>query len=195
MLSSLSLILCLASIASAQAPATGRLTGTVRDQTGAILPGVVIVATHDRTQSDFQATTNEVGVWVMPSVPSGTYTVAVRLQGFRTVTQRNVKVDAAATVPVDVTLQVGLEDLVVVTASRYEQAVVNAPATASVIQEQTIRDAPTRNMADLLRAVPGVNVTQLSARQLAVTSRSATGVMPTSQLVLIDGRRYLQKIL
>jgi outer membrane receptor for ferrienterochelin and colicin len=43
-------------------------------------------------------------------------------------------------------------------------------------------------MADLLRAVPGMNVAQVSARQLSVISRSATGVMPTTQLVLVDGR-------
>ena len=65
---------------------------------------------------------------------------------------------------------------------------INAPATASVIPEQTIRDASTRHMADLLRAVPGINVAQMSARQLNVTSRSATEVLPATQLVLIDGR-------
>jgi outer membrane receptor for ferrienterochelin and colicin len=67
--------------------------------------------------------------------------------------------------------------------------VINAPATASVIPEQTIRDASTRHMADLLRAVPGINVAQMSVRQLNVTSRSATEVLPATQLVLIDGRK------
>jgi len=182
------LILCFAALAAPQTPPTGRLTGTVRDPSGAIVRGAVIVATSAQTGSVFWATTNDVGVWVMPSVPGGTYTVSVNAPGFRTATRPDVTVIAGAAETVDVTLQIGLEETLVVTASRYEQQVVSAPATASVISEQAIRDAPTRQMADLLRAVPGMNVVQMSAGQQSVTSRSATGVIPTTQLVLVDGR-------
>jgi outer membrane receptor for ferrienterochelin and colicin len=187
-LPSLTLILWLASIAAAQAPTPGRLTGTVRDPSGAIVPGAAVQATNDRTGSALWATANEVGVWTIPSAPPGTYTVSVNVRGFQTATRKDIQVDAAATVTMDMTVQVGLEDMVVVTASRYEQEVVNAPATATVIPEQAIRDGSTRQMADLLRTVPGMNVAQMSARQLNVTSRSATGVLPATQLVLVDGR-------
>jgi len=187
-LSPLTLILCLAASAAAQAPATGRLTGTVKDQSGAIVRGAAVQATNHRTGSALWAAANEVGVWTMPSVPPGTYTVIVNVQGFQTATRKDIRVDAAATVAVDATLQIGLQDMVVVTASRYEQEVVNAPATASVIPDLAVRNASTQHIADLLRAVPGMNVVQMSARQLNVTSRTATGVLPATQLVLVDGR-------
>ena len=187
-LSSLILILFVASIAAAQAPTTGRLTGTVKDPSGAIVPGAAILAKNAQTGSEFRAITNEVGVWVMPSVPSGSYTVSVNAQGFRTTTFKEIKVDAGATATVDATLQIGLRDEIVVTASKFEEEVVNAPATATVISEQTIRDLPTQNMADLLRAVPGMNVTQTSAGVTGVTSRAASGALPGTQLVLVDGR-------
>ena len=182
------LILFVASIAVAQAPTTGRLTGTVKDPSGAIVPGAAIVAKNAQTGAEFRATANEVGVWAMPSVPSGSYTVSVNAHPFRTTTFKEIKVDTGATAPMDATLQIGLRDEVVVTASKFEEEVVNAPATATVISEQAIRNLPTQNIADLLRAVPGMNVTQTSAGVTGVVGRAASGALPGTQLVLVDGR-------
>ena len=80
------------------------------------------------------------------------------------------------------------EDQVVVSASRAEEELVNAPATVSVVSAQTIQNAPSVNMGDLLRVVPGVNVTQVSARDVNITTRGATSTLATSQLALVDGR-------
>jgi iron complex outermembrane receptor protein len=83
---------------------------------------------------------------------------------------------------------VTFEDQIVVSASRTEEQLVNAPATVSVIQSQAIQNAPSVNMGDLLRVVPGVNVTQVSARDVNITTRGATSALATSQLALVDGR-------
>ena len=80
------------------------------------------------------------------------------------------------------------EEQVVVTASRAEQQLINASATVSLITSDTIESSPALNYGDLLRAVPGVNVTQTSARDVNLTSRGATGTLSTSQLALVDGR-------
>jgi outer membrane receptor for ferrienterochelin and colicin len=66
------------------------------------------------------------------------------------------------------------EDQVIVTASRVEQKLVNAPATVSLISAQTIASAPSASYAELMRGVPGMNVTQTSARDLNLVSPSAT---------------------
>jgi outer membrane receptor protein involved in Fe transport len=80
------------------------------------------------------------------------------------------------------------EEQVVVTASKVEQQLINAPATVSVISAQTLASKPAQDYAGLFRAVPGVNVTQTSARDINITSRGATGTLSTTQLALIDGR-------
>jgi outer membrane receptor protein involved in Fe transport len=80
------------------------------------------------------------------------------------------------------------EEQVVVTASKVEQQLVNAPATVSVIGQQALASKASQDYAGLFRAVPGVNVTQTSARDLNITSRGATGTLSTTQLALIDGR-------
>ena len=80
------------------------------------------------------------------------------------------------------------EEQVVVTASKVEQQLVNAPATVSVITADVIASSPATNYAELLRSVPGMNITQTSARDFNINMRGATSTLSTSQLALIDGR-------
>jgi len=83
-------------------------------------------------------------------------------------------------------------DVVVVSASRREEELLNAPATMTVIGDTVIRYAPSQEMVDLLRNVPGMNTAQTSARDLNVTTRAATGTLSDSMLVLLDGRSIYQ---
>jgi iron complex outermembrane receptor protein len=80
------------------------------------------------------------------------------------------------------------EEQVVVSASRTEQQLVNAPAAVSLVTSQTIENSPAVHIGDLLRGVPGLNVSQTSARDINITTRGATSTLSTSQLALVDGR-------
>ena len=80
------------------------------------------------------------------------------------------------------------EEQVVVTASKVEQQLVNAPATVSVVTADVIQSTPATNYAELFRSVPGVNLTQTSARDFNITMRGATSTLATSTLALLDGR-------
>jgi outer membrane receptor protein involved in Fe transport len=80
------------------------------------------------------------------------------------------------------------EEIVVVSASKTETQLVNAPATISVISADTIETSPAQNYGDLLRSVPGLNVIQTSARDINIVSRQAASTLVNSQLVLLDGR-------
>lgn len=81
-----------------------------------------------------------------------------------------------------------LEEVMVVTASRTEQVVHDVPAAVTVITAEDLENMPVDDYGDILRNVPGVNVTQISARDIQVTARSATNSLATSQLVMLDGR-------
>ena len=89
--------------------------------------------------------------------------------------------------PIELTVA-RLGETVVVSAARVETALVDAPATMSVLGTEVLTTSPALNYGDLLRTVPGVNVVQLSARDVNVTSRQATSTLSNSQLVLLDGR-------
>jgi len=80
------------------------------------------------------------------------------------------------------------EEQVVVTASKVEQQLVNAPATVSVVTADVIASTPATNYAELFKSVPGVNVSQTSARDFNITMRGATSTLATSTLALLDGR-------
>ncbi len=80
------------------------------------------------------------------------------------------------------------EEQVVVTASKVEQQLVNAPATVSVVTADVIASTPATNYAELFRSVPGVNLSQTSARDFNITMRGATSTLATSTLALLDGR-------
>lgn len=83
-------------------------------------------------------------------------------------------------------------ETVVVTASKVETQIVNAPATVSVIDADRIENAGAQNYGDLIRSVPGANVSQTSARDINITSRGATSTLSTTQIALLDGRTIYQ---
>ncbi len=80
------------------------------------------------------------------------------------------------------------EEQIVVTASKVEQQLVNAPATVSVVTADVIASTPATNYAELFRSVPGVNLVQTSARDFNLTMRSASSTLATSTLAVLDGR-------
>ena len=81
-----------------------------------------------------------------------------------------------------------VEEVIVVTASRTEQPLNEAPAAISVLTAKDIESIPADSYGALLRNVPGLNVSQTSARDFNMTARGSTNTLSTSQLVLVDGR-------
>ncbi|MEX2272808.1 MAG: TonB-dependent receptor [Vicinamibacterales bacterium] len=87
---------------------------------------------------------------------------------------------------------VRVEEHVVVSATKVEQLLVNAPATVTVIGPRTLDVAASQSYGDLLRNVPGVNITQVSARDVNITPRGSTSTLSTNQLAVLDGRSLYQ---
>src|SRR5262249_48764907 len=84
------LALCIGVPASAQ-PADGRLTGVVRDVTGATVPGAAVTATNAATNAAHTASSGPDGSYSL-SVPAGAYTVTVALRGFGRQTKKGIEV-------------------------------------------------------------------------------------------------------
>src|SRR5437867_10530489 len=78
------LLLCVMAPAGMLAQATAQVSGTVRDVSGAVLPGVQITATQTDTGNSRMTVTNESGFYVLPSLPLGPYKLEGALLGFRT---------------------------------------------------------------------------------------------------------------
>jgi outer membrane receptor protein involved in Fe transport len=163
------------------------VTGKVVDETGAALPGAIV--TLSGPAGTKTTTTGPDGTYRITGVAPGEYKLTITLTSFSTLTQ-DVSVREAGTVQVpSSTLGLALRgEEIVVSASRTETALVNAPATMSVITTETIARSPAQNFGDLLRTVPGANVIQMSARDINITTRQGTSTLANSQLALLDGR-------
>ena len=87
--------------------ATGQITGTVKDATGAVVPGATVTVTSELTGSKREATTGRDGNFVIPLLPVSTYSVTASLQGFRPAKRTGVRLNVDQVVRVDLDLQTG----------------------------------------------------------------------------------------
>ena len=102
------LVLSLASLAGAQGQAiNGTIEGTVTDESGGVLPGVLVTVTNIDTGDTRSVITNEGGVYRALLLPLGGYRVTAELQGFKKYDQTGISLSAGQVAVVDVKLAVG----------------------------------------------------------------------------------------
>ena len=86
---------------------TARMDGTVTDPQGAVVIGAEVTVTNTNTGASFKATTDEHGVWALPSMQEAPYRVSVTMKGFRTTVIDRVVMDAGIPVTVNAKLEIG----------------------------------------------------------------------------------------
>src|SRR5438132_1035483 len=102
------LLVCALAGATVWAQATtAQISGTVKDQTGAVLPGVEIAVTQTATGAKRTAVSNETGSYVLASLPLGPYMLEAALPGFKAYVQTGIVLQVAASPTINVVLQVG----------------------------------------------------------------------------------------
>jgi outer membrane receptor protein involved in Fe transport len=159
------------------------ITGVVTDESGGTLPGAtVVVSGPGGSRTGF---TGSDGKFSIVPAGDGPYKVQVSMPSFAS--QNKDGVAAGANLPFSLKIA-GLGETVVVSASKVESTLANAPVTMSVVTAATLATAPSQNFGDILRNVPGVNVIQTSARDVNLSMRQGTSTLATSTLVLLDGR-------
>src|SRR5689334_23667515 len=98
---------CAGTSGEVRAQATAQISGTVQDQSGAVLPGVEVTATQTETGIARMTVTNETGRYVLPNLPVGPYKLEAALPGFRTFVQTGIVLDVNANPTINISLQVG----------------------------------------------------------------------------------------
>src|ERR1041385_6642799 len=89
------------------AQTTAQISGTVKDASGAVLPGVEVTATQTATGLMRTTVSNETGAYVLPNLPVGPYKLQAALPGFRTFEQTGIVLQVDANPVLNITLQVG----------------------------------------------------------------------------------------
>lgn len=137
---------------------TASLTGLVTDPAGAVVANAAVTAKNKATNVESSATTDASGYYTFASLPVGTYTLVVELQGFKKAVQENVALEVGQKARLDFSLEVGAVTEAVVVASAPPLLTTQEATTGGVIENRLVAELPLsgRNWDDLISLVPGV---------------------------------------
>ncbi len=147
-------------------PAFGQSTyatvsGTVADASGAVLPGVSVIATNTGTGVVTDVVTNESGAYNFASLIPGVYKVSAELPGFQTQTYTTVQLGNADKVRLNFALQVATQaQSVEVTVAADTLLATSSSSVGEVLSQNRVQDLPTisNNVMEIYRLVPGIRL-------------------------------------
>lgn len=155
------LIFCVYGIANGQGTAS-RVTGTVVDEKGSVVPGAIVTLTNEATQISLTTDTGTGGTYVFDSIQAGKYTVSVEKQGFKKAVSVGNTANVNQPVTVDFTLEVGgLAETVQILGSAEAVQTASSGNFGNTVETRTLLTLPIvgnrgRNPLEFINFQPGV---------------------------------------
>ncbi len=180
---------------SAFAQAGGSVTGTIKDTSGGVLPGVSVALTNVALNASFNATTDDQGVYSFPNVPVGRYDLTASLEGFKSVRRPALAVDIDSRLQADVTLEVGTQSETVTVSATAVHVETASTQIGEVMPAATMTTLSLngRSFTDLLAIQPGVIPTTTMQPDSIIMAGVTGAVAPSGQLnpgnLSISGQR------
>jgi outer membrane receptor protein involved in Fe transport len=158
----------------------GSISGTVKDGSGAVVPGAAVTVVNPANAVTQTATTNEDGIFVVPQLPPGRYVITVEKAGFKKFEKSNVILSVAAKVNVgDFVLDVGAVTEVVTVEADVGQLQIQRESgeRSDTITGRQLREIGLngRNITDLAKLIPGVIAGGAASGSGASTVTNITG--------------------
>jgi hypothetical protein len=171
---------------------SGQISGFVRDQSGAIVPGSSVAATNEGTKEAHRTVTNSEGYYVFPQLVVGMYTITIEAHGFKRYVQTGVALNAEAKVSANVDLTVGAASESVEVAASSAQVQVDSAQVSSTIETKQIQDLTLngRNPIYLAALSPGVvggTIGTFDPDSVSNGSFNINGGRPDEYVVVVDG--------
>src|SRR5579862_3773937 len=150
--------------AIAQAQTTGTIRGSVKDPSGAVIPGAPVTATTIGTDTTRSATTDADGTFEFVEMPVAHYTISIEAPGFKKFIAKDVAVDIGRVAIVNAALEVGAAQQTVTVEGAAAQVETTSTQLGAVMTDVAVTELPlsTRNTYELLQLQPGVQ-SQLGA--------------------------------
>jgi hypothetical protein len=179
----------------ALAQVAGSMSGTVKDGSGGVMPGVTVTATNMSLATQTSTTTDAQGAYVFPKLPVGKYELLLQIDGFKPHKRTGLNVDADGALQVNATLEVGEQsETVTVTANQLRVDTVSTQL-GEVVSASTMTTLSLngRSYTDLLAIQPGV-IPTTTIQSNSVIMAGVTGtVAPSGELnagnVSVSGQR------
>jgi iron complex outermembrane receptor protein len=171
---SLAIVALLAQGTSALAQAQeARLAGTVRDATGAAVPGATVTAVNQATNATKAVATGTDGSYSL-SLPPGTYTVTVSRTSFARQTRKELKVEAGGTQTADFALEASVSEEITVTALKRESTLQEVPFSVAAPTERELQKRGVTDLEGVAANVAGFSVQNLGPGQSQVAMRGVS---------------------
>ncbi len=145
--------------ASVQAQSDGSLRGYIKDEQGAVLPGITVTATSPALLAPVTAVTGADGYYRLLNLPPGTYAITAELAGFTTYRREGIVMRAGTTFAVDVEMKVGNLAETITVSGDSPMIEVGRPTSVMNIEGELLRAAPItsrRLFSDALDMAPGI---------------------------------------
>ncbi len=172
-----------ASVAFAQASSTAGISGVVVDSDGGVLPGADVIVKNIKTGETFPTVSSDRGVFSVPALITGTYSVTVSLQGFKSIVIDNVVLNSGVPANVRATLELGgLTETVTVQANS-DLVQTQTATVATTLDTRQVQNMPlaSRDASQFIVFLPGVNTPD-------TTRNSSVMGMPQSAInMTLDG--------
>src|SRR5262245_51255015 len=124
------------------AQATAQISGTIKDPSGAVLPGAEVTATQTDTGVARMTVSNETGAYVLPNLPLGPYKLEAALPGFRTFVQTGIVLQVNSNPVINVTLAVGQVSEQVEVQANAALVETRTSGVGQVMEQQRILELP-----------------------------------------------------
>lgn len=166
---------------------TGRLLGTVADETGAVIPAAKIVVTGPTLPQGLETTSDERGDFNLFGIPAGVYTVTVSKTGFATVKQENVRIVLGSQFNYNPKLAIGqVTQVIEVRDSAVSLDTTSSRTSTNISQSQFEGVAKGRTFNSILAMAPGVRM-EVKAGNAGVGGIQVDGASGSENAYIIDG--------
>jgi hypothetical protein len=181
------LLISLLTCVSLWAQATAEISGSVKDSSNAVLPGVQITATETDTGISRTTVSNETGSYVLSNLAPGPYRLEASLPGFRTYVQMGIVLQVDASPVINVTLEVGQVSEQIEVQANAALVDTRNSTVGSVIENERVLELPLngRNVTDLI-VLAGGAVDQ-SLASASINNMAVGGANGTSPVLSIAG--------
>ena len=145
------------SLQQGRSQSTATIQGAVSDQSGAILPGAIVVMRNTATGESRAVQTDKAGNYQMPALIPGPYTIEVSANGMQTRLLQGISLNVNVTLTENVSLSVGAAQQVLKVQALPPVVDATGITVGAVINEKTVQDAPLngRHFVDLGTLIPG----------------------------------------
>src|SRR3989449_7420396 len=178
------------------AQATAQIAGTVRDESGAIIPGVEIKVTQTATGAVRTTLSNEEGRYVFANLALGPYMLEAKQPGFKSIIQTGIVLQVDSNLTIDVSLKVGALGEQVTVEAGLTQVETRSTSVSTVVDNLSVAEMPLngRNPIELvflagMASSPG-NGAINTVRNYPTIVVSVAGGQGNSVSYMLDGTIY-----